>query len=56
MDKKKGNPLPKEHWEDNYANVEVAGGKYCSEFRAEEELRKAENDLAKYAKKHREMR
>ena len=48
--------LPKDHWEDNYSNIEVAGGKYASEFGAEEELRKSENKLANYVKKNRAQR
>ncbi len=44
----------KEHWEKKPAETETAGGRYCSEMNACEELKKNVDGLASYAKKHRE--
>ena len=41
------------HWEKNAGDVEVAGGRYSSEFNQKEEYTKDVDDLARYVKKHR---
>lgn len=43
----------KEHWEEKVSDVEVAGGRYCSEMGAKEELKGQVDKLAGYVKSHR---
>ncbi len=41
------------HWEKKLSDVEVAGGKYCSEMGQAEDYKKSVDALASYVKKHR---
>lgn len=40
------------HWEKKLSDVELADGKYSSEFNQEQEYKKDVDALAMYAKKH----
>lgn len=41
------------HWEKEAGDVEVAGGRYCSEMNGKEEYTKSVDGLSGYVKKHR---
>jgi hypothetical protein len=44
--------MPKEHFEKRYDKLDSADLKYCSEFGAAEEYKKANDGLANFVKKH----
>ena len=46
-------PMGNSHWEKRPEETEVAGGRYCSEMGASEELKSQVDGLANYVKKHR---
>ena len=48
----RGTPMPKEHFEKKQPSNEVCKEKYASEFGNPEDLTKAGNALASYAKKN----
>lgn len=46
-------PMGNSHWEEKVADTDVAGGRYCSEMGAKEEMKGQVDKLASYVKKNR---
>ena len=44
--------MPKDHWTKEFDNLEGVDMKYCSEFGAAEDYKKANDGLVDYVKKH----